>query len=608
MSATEPGTPKTTAPQAATPEALPVADDRHTWAQVWRISRGHRRTLLLVVVLGLVSAAVDLVPPAAIGVLVDRVHQGTGEVGTLAWVVAVMIWAAIVGAAGSALTIVLAARTYHAMLAELRERLVERAMTLPQGIVERAGTGDLVSRSSDDVSEVADAAPRVIPVFTVTGFTIAVTVIGMSALDPWFGLALAILLPVYVLTIRWYLRTAPAIYRAERAAMSARAQQLVEPQRGYDTVIGFDLTGRRHRNVLETSWRVVTHTLRARTVQNMFWGRLNVAEFLGMAAILLVGSWLISTDRSSVGAATTAMLLFLRLFGPINQLLFVVDVLQSVLASLNRMIGVITIPDGPDQSDGSPSSPAEGAEDPAGDGQANGTEIVRLGGVHFSYDQARPVLTNIDLAIGVGQRVAVVGASGAGKTTLASIIAGIHPPGVGSVRRPEHTAVITQEHHVFAGTLRENLTLAAPAATDDQVLGALRATGATGLLAAVPDGLDTLVGSGGRDLTAAQAQQVALARVVLADPTLAILDEATAEAGSAHAGLLDRAADAALSGRTGLVIAHRLSQAATCDRVVVMQDGRIIEDAHHDELVAHGGVYARLWQAWSEGHGRDVDF
>lgn len=580
---------------------LPVATGRRSWAEVWRLTRGHRLRLAGVVVLGVASAAAGLVMPAVIGQLIDRVDEGTADMAALLWAVGIMIGAAVLGAVGAALTVVIAARTYHAILAQLREQLVERALTLPQTTIEQAGTGDLVSRTSDDVAQIADAAPQIIPAFTMAGFTIAVTLAGMTVLDPWYGLALVVVLPVYVVTLRWYLRTAPGIYAAERTAMSGRAQQLLESQRGYDTIVGLGLGRHRHRRVLEASWAVVRYTLRTRTVQNMFFGRLNLAEYAGMAAILLTGFWLIDAGLSTVGAATTAMLLFLRLFGPINQLLFVIDVLQSAAASLNRMIGVITA-----GTSASSAKPELNGRPPATQevGPAS-TPAVELDSVRFSYDVHHRVLDGIDLRIEPGKRVAVVGASGAGKTTLAAVLAGIHPPDAGTVTCPERTAVISQEVHVFTGTLRENLTLAAPDAEDQEIHSALKTTGAAGLLELLPAGLDTVVGTskgaGGQELTAAQAQQIALTRLVLADPELAILDEATAEAGSAHAGLLDAAADAALTGRTGLVIAHRLSQAAACDRIIVMAAGRIIEEGPHQELLETEGAYAQLWKAWQTG-------
>lgn len=573
---------------AAGPEhALPIAAGRETAGEVWRLCRGHRRRLAAVAVLGLLSTALELIPPVVIGVLVDRVRADTADLGTVLALAAVMALSAVVGAIGTSVTIVLATRTYHAVLAALRERLVGRAMTLPQHLVERAGTGDLISRSSDDVTAVADAAPAVIPVLTVTTSTIVVSLAGLAVLEWPYAAAFLVVLPVYVIALRWYLRTGPRVYRAERAAMSTRAQQILESQRGYATVLGFGLTEQRHRAVMAASWGVAVQALRARTVQSMLNTRLNLGECLSLAAVLVVGFVLIEADVSSVGAATTAMLLVLRLLGPVNQLMFVIDTLQSALASLSRMIGVITIP-AADEAD-APTTPADAAT------------AVRLSGVAFRYGGGPLVLDDIALDIPAGQRVAVVGASGAGKSTLAAVVAGIHPPDTGTVTRPERTAVITQEVHVFAGTLRDNLTLAAPDAADYQLRDALQVTGGVGLLDLLPDGLDTVLGVGGYELTAAQAQHVALARVVLADPELAIFDEATAEAGSTQAGLLDRAADAALAGRTALVIAHRLSQAAACDRIVVMENGRIIELGTHSDLVDAGGVYAELWSAWQDG-------
>lgn len=578
---------------AATEHALPVAGGRETAREVWRLSGGHRLGLAATGVLGIASTAIDLIGPVAIGFLVDRVQDGTADLATVLTVTAVMALSAVLGAAGTAVTIVLATRVYHTILAALREQLVGRAMMLPQHLVERAGTGDLISRSSDDVSAVADAAPAVIPVLTVTAFTIVVSLGGLAALEWPYAAAFAVVLPVYALAMRWYLRTGPRVYRAERAAMSARAQQIVESQRGYATVLGFGLAEQRHRAVLAASWGVAVHALRARTVQSMLNTRLNIGECLSLAAVLVVGFVLIDHGASTVGGATTAMLLVLRLLGPVNQLLFVVDTLQSALASLSRMIGVITI------------SAADAAD--ASTTPADRATAVALHEVAFGYGDGPPVLDDIGLDIPAGQHLAVVGPSGAGKTTLAAVIAGIHRPDAGTVTRPCRTALITQEVHVFAGTLRENLTLAAPDATDSDIHAALQATGAAGLLALLRDGLDTVLGTGGHPLTDARAQQLALARLLLADPELAILDEATAEAGSAHAEQLDRAAQAVLAGRTAVVIAHRLSQAATCDRIVVMDGGRITETGTHDELVTADGKYARLWAAWQAGQHVSAD-
>jgi ATP-binding cassette subfamily C protein len=203
--------------------------------------------------------------------------------------------------------------------------------------------------------------------------------------------------------------------------------------------------------------------------------------------------------------------------------------------------------------------------------------------------------------------VALVGPSGAGKTTLAKLIAGVHRATSGSVRltgTPARgdglpVALVTQETHVFAGPLADDLRLARPDATDDELRTALTAVDALEWAQALPDGLDTVVGDGGHRLTSAQVQQLALARLMVADPPVAVLDEATAEAGSTAARLLEKAADRAVEGRTALVVAHRLTQAATADRIVVMDGGRIVESGTHEELRAGSGLYASLWEAWS---------
>lgn len=267
----------TSTPAAA---GLPIATGRETAAEVWRLSHGHRLQLATTGMLGIASTAVDLIPPVAIGLLVDRVQAGTADLRTVLLVTAVIALSAVIGAIGSSLTIVLATRVYHTILAELRERVVGRAMAVPQHLVERAGTGDLISRSSDDVTAVADAATTVIPVITVAAFTIVVSLGGLAVLEWPYAVAFLVVLPVYALAMRWYLRTGPRIYRAERAAMSGRAQQILESQRGYATVLGFGLAEQRHRAVMTDSWSVAVQTLRARIVQSMLNARLNCGECL----------------------------------------------------------------------------------------------------------------------------------------------------------------------------------------------------------------------------------------------------------------------------------------------------------------------------------------
>ncbi|MFB9659756.1 ABC transporter ATP-binding protein [Glycomyces mayteni] len=564
-----------------TRETLPLASAAQVRSEVRLALKGGAWKVVGVVTLLTLGAAAGLATPWALGALVDAVAEDQGA--QAIWLLAGAIAAgALFAALFDGLGQVGATRLVERVLASTRERMVARGLALPRAALERAGAGDLVSRAGDDVAVIAEAAPMVVPAVTGSAFTIATTVVGIAVLDWRFAAAaLVLVIPVYVVTLRWHRRNAPKIYEAERAAMATRAQHLLASLRGIETVHAFNLSGTHGKRILLASWAVSIWAVRARTVINGFFARINLAEFLGMSSILVVGFLLVREGHGTVGAATTAMLFFLRLFGPINELMFVVDELQSALASMRRIVGVIHADE---------FTAAERAE--PGDAAADAADI------RFEYLPGHPVLDGVSLRIGATETVALVGSSGAGKSTLAAIVAGVLDPGAGTVKGT--AALVTQEVHVFDGTLRENLDLVRPGASDEELIAVLERVGADSLLG-LPEGLDTGVGDRGTELTPAQAQSLALARIVLLDPPLAVLDEATSEAGSADSAALDHASSAALDGRAGLLVAHRLDQASRADRIVVMEHGRIVEEGTHDALAAADGPYARAWSLWTRG-------
>ncbi len=308
-----------------------------------------------------------------------------------------------------------------------------------------------------------------------------------------------------------------------------------------------------------------------------------------------MGGWLHARNQASLGDVTAATLYVQALVDPVDRLISWLDELQVGAASLARLLGVAQVPD----------DRAVSGREPAG-------ERIDAAGVRFSYVDDRDVLHGVDLHVDPGERVAMVGPSGAGKSTLGRLLAGIHPPregtvtvgGVGMTELPlddlrGHVALVTQEHHVFVGTVRDNLALALDdLVTDSRILGALSAVDALSWAQALPDGLDTRIGSGGLALSPAQAQQLALARLVLADPHTLVLDEATSLIDPRSARHLERSLAAVLHGRTVIAIAHRLFTAHDADRVAVVEDGRVCEIGSHDELIAANGSYAALWRSW----------
>ena len=579
---------------------LPVADTPAVRRYVRTLARRHPRFLGGALVLHLLAALAGLAAPRILGDLVQSVEQGTtlGHVDRVVLVLAVFLVAqTVLTRYARYVSQVLGEK----VLAELREDFVAHTLALPIGTVEAAGSGDLLTRTSRDVDQLGWSVRFALPEWVIAVVTAVVTFAAALSVGWWVAWPCLLGVPPLVIGLRWYLARAKDGYLREGASYSRINATLTETVEGARTVEALGLGQERIDAVdddVRESYAAERYTLYLRTV---FFPSMELSYLVPTVGTLLLGGYLYTQGSVSLGDVTAATLYVQMLIDPVDRIVSILDELQIGASSLARLLGVGQVPD----------DRLPGAARPQG-------EELDADDVRFAYVEGRDVLHGVDLRVTPGERIAMVGPSGAGKSTLGRLLAGIHPPrtgavrvgGVGLVELPldelrGHVALVTQEHHVFAGTVHDNVALASRSTGEPdaaQVRESLRAVDALEWVDALPEGLDTVVGSGGHPLTAPQAQQVALARLVLADPHTLVLDEATSLIDPRAARHLERSLAAVLEGRTVIAIAHRLFSAHDADRVAVVEGGRISELGSHDELVEAGGSYAALWDSW---HGRN---
>jgi ABC-type multidrug transport system fused ATPase/permease subunit len=577
----------------AQPNLLPIASAAEVRRYARALFRRHPRALSTALGLHVVAAIAGLVGPRLLGDLVEAIQRrdGVGVVDRLAVLIAAFV---LLQAIFIRFAYLASARLGEQVLARLREEFVERVLALPLSTVERAGSGDLLTRTTRDVDALSRCVRLAVPETMIAVITVALVIGALVLAVPVLALPLLLAVPLLVGASRWYLRRAPAGYLEQNASYSTVVDGLAETVDGARTV---DALRRQRQRIersdddLRRSWIAEKYTRWLRTVYYPF---VDVGYVLPVVGTLLAGGLLYLRGTVTLGHLTAAVVYVQLLIDPMDRLLSWLDELQIGAASLARLLGVAEAP----REATSPVAPPDGSR-------------IVVQDLRFSYVAGREVLHGIDLTLEPGERLAVVGPSGAGKSTLGRLLAGVHEPTHGTItvggvplgalsldRLRSEVALVTQEHHVFIGAVRDNVAMVRPGASESSVRAAFAAVHALSWVDELPDGLDTVVGAGGHVLSAAQAQQVALARLVLADPHTLVLDEATSLLDPRAARDLERSLAAVLHGRTVVAIAHRLFSAHDADRVAVVEDGRITELGSHDDLVAANGPYAALWRSW----------
>jgi ATP-binding cassette subfamily C protein len=571
---------------------LPVADARGVRRAAREIARADPLAATLVVVTTCLASFAGLGAPWLIGRIVNHVESGTADPSTVDLLAVAIVAFAVAHMVLTRFARYCSHRFAERSLARLREEFVDRTLALPTSVVERAGTGDLMSRTTADVATVGSALRDAVPEVFMGTLQATLMLGAILVVSPPLAVCTVVGLTGLWWAGRWYLKRARAAYLAEGTATSDLSESIAATVDGARTIEAFDL--RKHRIAdadarVGEGYRTRVATLNLRSV---LFPWVDFSSIAAMVSVLLAGGALYVNDMVSLGAVISAGLYAMQLADPVNRVLMWMENVQRSGASLARLKGL-------------------GEVEPAPVGTATPRDDrLEVSDVRYAYSGDRDVLHGVDLAVRPGERLAIVGPSGAGKSTLGRLLAGVDVPRTGHITVGDASVamlppdelrrrivLVTQEHHVFIGTVRDNLAIAAPDASDEDMLAALDAVDAT-WVGDLPDGLDTELGATARTLDAPQSQQLALARVVLADPHTVILDEATALLDPATARHAERAMAAVLEGRTVIAIAHRLHTAHYADRVAVMAGGRITELGSHDDLVTEGGEYAALWRHW----------
>jgi ATP-binding cassette subfamily B protein len=482
----------------------------------------------------------------------------------------------------------------------LRIAAFDKLQALPLGFFERERAGVLISRLTSDVQSLTEFIREALVEVVGSGLQIVLTAVALFILSPTLAAVSLVALPILIASSWTFHHSAGRVYHAIRDRVAETLTALQEGLAGVRVVQAF----RREHRTLEAykpRSRAQIHAWRRASFVNIrLFTMIPLAQTVALIGVLLVAASMYRNGSISTGTIAAYVLYLVQLFDPIARFSEWLGDFRQGLAALGKIVGLLRTPSGILEREGAVELPADGT--------------LMLDDVSFGYNPATPVVQGITLELLPGEHVALVGATGAGKSTLAKLLTRQYDPQQGSIslggvdlreatleslRR--RIVMLPQEGQLFSGSIADNVRLAHPEASDEEVAQALDSIGALERFEALPEGLETDVQSRGLRLSAGERQLVGIGRVALADPAVIVLDEATSSLDPRSEAAVERALAAVAAGRTVVTIAHRLSTAERADRVVVMEHGRAVEVASHDELVEQGDRYARLWASWQAG-------
>jgi ATP-binding cassette subfamily B protein len=577
--------------------------ERASARTVWRYSRELVRPVRAryIGAFGAVVAStlVTLAGPALVGYAVDSGIKKQ-NLHVLNVIALIFLGLALLKPVAVRAQILLAATAGERFLGALRTTAFDKLQALPLGFFEQERAGVLVSRLTSDVQSLTEFVREALVEVAGSALQIVLTVIALLILSPTLAAVALVALPILVASSWSFHHSAGRVYHAIRDRVAETLTALQEGLAGVRVVQAFRRENRTLERYRPRSQAQVRAWRHASFVNIRLFAVLPLAQAAALISVLLVAASMYHNGSVSIGTITAFVLYLIQLFDPIGRFTEWLGDFRQGIAALAKIVGLLEAPNAIVESPAAVDLPPHGR--------------LVLEDVTFGYDSSRPVVRNVSLDVEPGTHVALVGATGAGKSTLAKLLTRQYDPRAGRIalggvdlrdatlESLRHRIVmLPQEGHLFSGTIADNVRLAQPDASDDDVRNALLRIGALERFAGLPDGLDTDVQTRGLRLSAGERQLVGIARVALADPAVIVLDEATSSLDPATEAAVERALAAVAEGRTVVTIAHRLSTAERADRVVVMEYGRVVEVASHDELVEQGERYARLWASWQAG-------